>query len=90
MVMYCEIPERGGSTNFKNAGVTVKPTLGSAVFFSYLGEDGNMDNQFTEHSGCPVIEGRKHIAVQWMRLGVDNENPWDSFNTLTVQIEGTD
>jgi len=37
-------------------------------------------------SGCPVIEGQKLIITQWMRYGVDNENPWDSFNTLGVKV----
>lgn len=40
-----------------------------------------MDDGFTEHSGCPVYEGEKKIVTQWIRLGVDNETPWDSFNT---------
>ncbi len=40
-----------------------------------------IDDGFTEHSGCPVIEGEKKIVTQWVRLGVDDENPWDSFNT---------
>ena len=45
-----------------------------------------MDTGFTEHSGCPVFEGQKKIVTQWIRLGVDKENPWDSFNTLGVKI----
>lgn len=40
---------------------------------------------FTEHSGCPVYEGEKKIVTQWIRLGVDDENPWDSLNTLGVK-----
>ena len=40
-----------------------------------------MDSGFTEHSGCPVYEGEKKIVTQWIRYGVDNQNPWDSFNT---------
>ena len=86
MVMYCEVPEKGGSTNFRNANVHVKPELYTAVFFSYLDNDTNkMDTGWAEHSGCPVREGKKSIAVQWLRIGVDEENPWHSFNTLTVQ-----
>jgi len=46
-----------------------------------------MDNQFTEHSGCPVIEGEKKIVTQWIRYGVDRENPWDSFNTLGIKLK---
>jgi len=44
----------------------------------------------TEHSGCPVYEGEKKIVTQWIRLGVDDENPWDSFNTLGVKKDATD
>mmetsp|Transcript_3724 Transcript_3724/g.6577 ORF Transcript_3724/g.6577 Transcript_3724/m.6577 type:complete len:391 (-) Transcript_3724:135-1307(-) len=91
MVMYCEAPESGGATNFQNANVHVKPEVGTAVFFSYLDLDTNeMDTGFTTHSGCPVVEGTKKIAVQWLRIGVDAENPWDSFNTLTVKYADQD
>ena len=52
-----------------------------ATFFSYMGSDRTMDKGFTQHSGCPVLKGNKKIVTQWMRHGVDNENPWSSFNT---------
>ena len=91
MVMYCTAPDKGGSTNFRNANVHVKPELHAAVFFSYLDKDTNkMDTGWTEHSGCPVREGKKSIAVQWLRIGVDEENPWNSFNTLTVSTKDQD
>lgn len=78
------LPEVGGATNFRNAGVHVKPETGNAIFFSYIDpETKTMDLGFTEHSGCPVYEGEKKIVTQWIRYGVDNENPWDSFNTCT-------
>jgi hypothetical protein len=86
MVMYCDVPERGGATNFQHANVYVKPTKGAAAFFSYM--DGNTkihEEGFTTHSGCPVVTGTKRIAVQWMRVGVDTESPWDSFDTLTLK-----
>lgn len=82
MVMYCTLPTKGGSTNFRNSGVHVKPAKGNAIFFSYIDPETKvMDNGFTEHSGCPVYEGEKKIVTQWIRLGVDSENRWDSFNT---------
>ena len=87
MVMYCEAPVKGGATNFRNVGIHVVPEVGTAAFFSYLGSNGITDDRFTEHSCCPVVEGNKKIAVQWLRLGVDEENPWDSFNTLNVKID---
>eukprot|EP00814_Leptocylindrus_danicus_P013561 CAMPEP_0116011330 /NCGR_PEP_ID=MMETSP0321-20121206/4510_1 /TAXON_ID=163516 /ORGANISM="Leptocylindrus danicus var. danicus, Strain B650" /LENGTH=377 /DNA_ID=CAMNT_0003480555 /DNA_START=124 /DNA_END=1257 /DNA_ORIENTATION=+ len=85
MVVYCEIPEVGGATQFRNSGIHLKPKVGMATFFSYVGSDGIMDDGFTEHSGCPVLKGNKKIVTQWMRKGVDKDNPWDSFNTLGVQ-----
>jgi hypothetical protein len=86
MVMYCETPEMGGATNFRNAGIHVVPEYGSATFFSYIDPDTmKMDDKLTEHSGCPVIHGEKKIVTQWVRYGVDDENPWDSFNTLGLK-----
>jgi len=36
----------------------VKPKVGGATFFSYRGKDGKMDDAgYTEHSGCPILEG---------------------------------
>jgi hypothetical protein len=43
------------------------------------------DNQFSEHSGCPVIKGEKKIVTQWMRKGVSADTPWDAFNTMGVK-----
>jgi len=83
-IFYClsTIPEVGGHTNFRNAGVHVKPTTGGAVFFSYIDPEKKItDKGFTEHSGCPVLKGEKKIVTQWIRLGVDDDNPWDSFDT---------
>jgi len=88
MVMYCDVPEVGGGTNFQNSNVFVKPEAGAAAFFSYMDpKTGDHESGFTSHSGCPVLVGTKRIAVQWMRVGVDTENPWDSFDTNTVPVK---
>ena len=86
MVMYCDTEGLvGGGTNFGNAGVFVRPKVGAAAFFSYLDPDTHIhESGFTSHSGCPVTEGVKRIAVHWMRIGVDKEKPWDSFDTNNV------
>ena len=82
IVMYCDVPEVGGATNFRNSGVHIKPKQYAATFFSYIDPVSmKMDSGFTEHSGCPVVEGEKKIVTQWVRLGVDDANPWNSFNT---------
>lgn len=85
MVMYCDIPELGGATNFQHANVYVKPKVGAAAFFSYLDPiTMKSEEGFTTHSGCPVLLGTKRIAVQWMRIGVSSDEPWDSFDTNTI------
>ncbi len=48
------------------------------------------DEGFTQHSGCPVYEGEKKIITMWMRMGVDNKNPWDSWNTMGVKKRDAD
>jgi 2OG-Fe(II) oxygenase superfamily len=87
MVMYCKTAEAGGHTNFRNAGVHVKPVPNAAIFFSYIDPATlTMDTGFTEHSGCPVFEGEKKIVTQWIRLGVTDEEPWTAFNTLGIKL----
>ncbi|KAG7350959.1 prolyl 4-hydroxylase alpha subunit [Nitzschia inconspicua] len=85
MVIYCTIPEKGGFTNFQNANVHVKPSQGSAIFFSYIDPSTNMtDDGLTQHSGCPVYDGEKKIITQWVRYGVSSDVPHSAFNTLNV------
>ena len=85
VVMYCDIPKVGGATRFRNSNVHINPKKYAATFFSYIdSESMKMDSGFTEHSGCPVVEGEKKIVTQWVRLGVDDENPWNSFNTCEL------
>ena len=58
------------------------------VFFSYINPTNLLtDPGFTEHSACPVYKGQKKIAAQWIRYGVDSDNPWDSFNTCKYETQ---
>lgn len=87
MVIYCTIPESGGHTNFRNAGVHIKPQVGSAIFFGYIDPETKvMDTGYTTHSGCPVYEGEKKIITQWVRLGVDADTTSEAFNTREFMI----
>jgi hypothetical protein len=85
-VMYCKVADLGGATTFTKADIFVKPEKGTATFFSYKGHDGKMDEGYTEHSGCPVIEGEKWITTFWMREGVSAEEPWMSFDPRGVKM----
>lgn len=56
-VLYCQTAQRGGGTSFTKSDIFVVPQRGAATFFAYKGPDGRMDDGYTEHSGCPVLEG---------------------------------
>lgn len=75
-IVYCKVPEKGGATAFTKSDIFIKPEKGMATFFSYKGADGFMDPGFTEHTGCPILEGEKWISTVWMRQGVDYEHDW--------------
>lgn len=79
-----QVPKRGGGTTFSKANVYVKPKSGSAVLFSYLGDDGKMDTGLTDHSGCPVLEGEKWLATMWFRKGVTAQRPSHLFDATGV------
>jgi len=84
--MYCKVAEVGGGTTFTKADVFVKPSVGQATFFSYRGPDGRMDSGYTEHSGCPVLQGEKWITTFWMRDGVSKANPWTIYDPTGIPI----
>lgn len=66
VVMYLNTPGSGGATTFPDAGVSVQPVKGSAVFFSY---PVPLPSTKTLHGGAPVLEGEKWVATKWMREG---------------------
>mmetsp|Transcript_27560 Transcript_27560/g.57663 ORF Transcript_27560/g.57663 Transcript_27560/m.57663 type:complete len:196 (+) Transcript_27560:87-674(+) len=88
LLVYCKVPAQGGHTNFRNAGVHIKPKAGDALFFSYMDPETKVhDTFFTEHSGCPVYEGTKQLVTHWMRLGVSRKRPYYNFNTLGEYVD---
>ena len=70
----------GGATTFSKADVFVKPDKGLATFFSYKGSDGMMDDGFTEHSGCPVLEGSSTI------LAIDETVLFSNFQIFIIHL----
>ena len=63
-VLYLNTPEEGGATVFPDAGVTVSPIEGHAVFFGYPRPDPATG---TLHGGAPVVQGDKWVATKWLR-----------------------
>lgn len=85
-VVYCQAADRGGKTTFSRADVVLSPRKGMAAFFAYKGRDGRMDEGYTDHSGCPVLEGEKWIATAWLREGVSAERPWTLFDPEGIEV----
>ncbi|XP_066966238.1 prolyl 4-hydroxylase subunit alpha-2-like isoform X2 [Macrobrachium rosenbergii] len=59
-MFYMNDVEAGGHTAFPRIGVGVKPSAGSAVFWSNLLPDGFEDTR-TMHGACPVLKGIKWV-----------------------------
>jgi len=76
---YCAAAERGGYTMFTRSGLKVVPKTRQMLFFGYKhnGERPTMDDGLTEHTGCPLREGRKWIATMWYREGMTPEKNWE-------------
>lgn len=66
LVIYLNIPVKGGGTVFPDIQLEVGPRQGNAVFFSY---ERPHPATKTLHGGSPVVEGEKWIATKWLREG---------------------
>lgn len=64
VVMYLNVPAKGGATTFPDAALEIAPIKGNAVFFSY---ERPHPSTRTLHGGAPVIEGEKWVATKWLR-----------------------
>ena len=80
MLLYCKVAAEGGGTTFQRANIVVNPKEGEAVFFSYVGADNTYDRGLSEHSGCPIRKGRKLVVTQWLRKGVDHNDPHSNYD----------
>ncbi len=68
LVVYLCNVEAGGETTFPAIGLTIKPKIGSAVYFEYCNSLGQVD-PLTLHGGAPVLKGEKWIVTKWKRQG---------------------
>ena len=66
LIIYLAEPGEGGGTAFPTLGLELRPRAGSALFFSNVDEQGNIDPA-TLHAGLPVVSGVKLIATKWLR-----------------------
>jgi prolyl 4-hydroxylase len=64
VVMYLNMPAKGGATTFPDVELEIAPIKGNAVLFSY---ERPHPGTRTLHGGAPVIEGEKWVATKWLR-----------------------
>ena len=60
-MVYLTSTQSGGYTVFPQAGISVKPEAGSALYWFNQGAQNNYDSRIN-HLGCPVLHGNKWIA----------------------------
>jgi prolyl 4-hydroxylase len=71
LLLYLDEPEEGGSTDFPDLGLRIKPETGTALYFRNVREP--VSDPFSLethaascHAGAPVLKGAKHIATRWV------------------------
>ena len=69
-MVFLNVPEGGGQTEFVEAGIKVTPRTGNLLTWNNLDALGN-PNPLSMHSGCPVTAGVKYVITKWYR-----ERPW--------------
>ncbi|GAB2670157.1 2OG-Fe(II) oxygenase [Nocardia goodfellowii] len=66
LIVYLNDVEAGGATAFPEAGLSVAPKKGGALYFRYCNGAGQLD-PLTRHCGELVTAGEKWIMTKWMR-----------------------
>ena len=72
-MIYLSSVEAGGHTIFPQAGISVKPKVGSALYWFNMGAQNNYDSRI-RHLGCPVLFGNKWIANKWIKWQANFQN----------------
>jgi len=71
LLLYLDEPQEGGSTDFPDLGLRIKPETGTALYFRNVREPvsdpfGLETHESSCHAGAPVVRGAKHIATRWV------------------------
>ncbi|KAK7094265.1 prolyl 4-hydroxylase subunit alpha-1-like isoform X2 [Littorina saxatilis] len=89
VLFYLSDVEKGGSTVFPRAGISVAPRKGAALVWYNFEPDYNDVHNLTLHAGCPVVIGHKWIANKWiLTYGNTFRRPCGpSPNTTQLELE---
>ena len=66
LIVYLNDVPEGGETVFPEAGLSITPRRGNALYFEYSNSRMQVD-QLSLHAGAPVRHGEKWVATKWMR-----------------------
>jgi hypothetical protein len=66
---YLSRAEAGGNTIFPQLGLSVRPEVGSALFWLTAKDDHDYDSRMF-HMGCPVMHGHKWVLTKWVSGGI--------------------
>ena len=66
-MIYMSHVKAGGHTIFPQAGISVPPKEGDALFWFNVAPDNKYDTRIW-HLGCPVLYGNKWIANKWIKI----------------------
>jgi prolyl 4-hydroxylase len=73
-MIFLNEPSEGGTTEFPNLGIGIRPQAGTMLIWNNVNPDGTL-NYKTLHTGTPVLKGVKHIITKWYR-----QNEWLTLN----------
>ena len=72
-MIYLTNVDSGGNTLFPQAGISVRPNIGSAMYWFNMGPHNNYDSRII-HMSCPVLHGNKWIANKWIKWLANYKN----------------
>ena len=71
LLLYLDEPDEGGTTDFPDLGLRIRPETGTALYFRNVREPVSdpfalETHESSCHAGAPVLKGAKHIATRWV------------------------
>jgi prolyl 4-hydroxylase len=66
-MIYLNVVEAGGETEFPDLGLTVTPEPGLLLAWNNMDRHGR-PNRRTRHAALPVRAGEKYVITQWYRM----------------------
>ncbi len=88
-LLFCQPAVQGGQVTFPKADIVLTPETGMGVFYSYKSTTtGDMDDGYSEMSGCPVRTGGMVVASLHLRSGTP-VLALESESTTTAGVESS-